>query len=247
MIFNPYQCLGGVIEFLTKELTADRACYLIWPMQDKCGLGNKTIGALFLNTRKPTHSLACHIFAKTFTPENRAGKIQHLFGNRAAIQARGPGQLENHLFFVVQLTHIVVQTLHFQPVAIRSHHLPTQQVIYTCSPKQRMFSTCIGSHVTANSTCPQTGRIGCKNIWFGCFHHLAGYRTRLGCDDSHFTLLTNVPPFYSADVIKLFDIDHHGIVGERNRASAQACATTTRNNNQPQLSNSTDKAGNFIR
>ncbi len=142
--------------------------------------------------------------------------------------------------------HIVVDTFYQQPVAIRCHHFPAQQIINTGSPDYRMFSAGIGSDIAADGAGPQTGRVSCEYMRLRCFHHLAGHSACSCCDCGHFSLAAHISDLNRTNGIELFNIDHHSIVGQWYRTATQARPPPSGNNHQPQTCNSANQPRKFI-
>ncbi len=147
----------------------------------------------------------------------------------------------------MQLTHIVIQPLNLKPVSIRRNHFPGKQIIHTGAPDHRMFTPCIGSHITTDGTGPKTGRIGSEDAGSGCFHHFTGYGTCLRSNRINHTFIADIARFHFTDKIKLLDINHHRVVGQRHRTTTKTGPSPTRNNDKFQFRNRTNQTGNFVR
>ena len=143
----------------------------------------------------------------------------------------------------------MIDSHHFQPVAVRCHHAPRQQIVQRRSPKHRFFATGIHRDIAAN-----TGRIRRRRITgkyqtgIIChIHNAPSHYTRTGINGcvSLFDTRQTGRPFQRIYSDQFFGVNHCGIKRQRHRTTGITGTATTRNNGQSQLDTITHQMTDF--
>ena len=203
-------------------------------MQNPTRRGDDAITAFFLYAWQAAKKLVGNVLAQLAFAELCARDNQLLFRQQLLFLGVETLQQKGYLGLIMNLAKIVIESLNFQPVAVRCHHPPGQQIIQRRSPKHSLFATGVHRHIAAYARRVSRSRVAGKNQT-GIFSHIHDATrhytgTRMNCCVSLFDTLQAGRVFHTAYFYQLFCINHGGIGGQRHRATVIAGAATARNN-----------------
>ena len=121
------------------------------PVQQEAGGGDEAIAALLLHPRQAGEKLVGDVLPQARLAEGLAGQGQELGLTLGGLPIRSEaGDAEPHLGLVMDFAQVVAQALHLQPVGIRCHQAPGDQVVQGGAPQHCLLAPGVHGDVTAN-------------------------------------------------------------------------------------------------
>ena len=221
-----------------EELETDSARVLRLAMQDEFRRRDETVAAFLLDARDAREKLVRHVLAEARFAQ-RASRhaddfrlLQRLVGT--LLVADYP---EFDLLLQMDLAQVVVQPLDLQPVAVRGHHAPGDQIVERRAPEHGLLAAGVHGDVAADGRGILGSRVHREYVAVapGVLAHPAGDHAGAGAHGRHRPAYAG--QFLQVDIsqgFELFRVDHGGIPVQRHGAAVVAGAAAAWNDRQPE-------------
>ena len=206
-------------------------------VEDEHRRGDEAVTTLLLYARQAAQEFVGDVLAQPLPAEGppRQLEFHRLAFHGDAVRGEA-GDAETHLLLLVNLAQVVIQALHLQPVGVRGHHSPGQQIVHGGAPQHRLLAAGVHGDVAADGT----GVLGSgvhrehQAVAFGQLRHPPRHHARLGSHHRHFPLprsirIRQAAVFHRSQPFQLLGIDYRGI-GEQGDGAAGIAGTATAGN-----------------
>ncbi len=150
---------GHAVFRVAEKLQADGAHVLGHAVHDPAPAGDQAVAAFFLNARQAAQELVGHVLAQAFLAEGLARNHQLLGAHmRFAVGFEG-FQLKGGDLGIVDLAQVVVHARDFQPLRLRRHHAPGNQVVQRRAPQNGLLAARVHGDVATDARSFGAGRV----------------------------------------------------------------------------------------
>ena len=217
-------------EFQT-DGTGDRRHLVQYP----AGSDDDAVGAFLLDARHAAEEFVGDILAQADLAAGGTGQGERFFIEQFLAARIKTAQAEFHLFLLMDLAEVVVETFDFQPVAVRIDHSPPGQVVERGTPQHGLLAAGVHGDVAADAGGRSRGRVHGKDAASqrGSLRYAVGDHAGAGADGGVGLAVAREDDFlYRPQIDQFFRIDDGRVGRQRHGAAGVAGAAATRNDGQ---------------
>src|SRR5438128_1617520 len=135
-------------------------------MQDEACRSDDAVATFLLRAGQPREKFVGYVLAQANLAEAlaRDGKpllalerTDGVLGTRRVVR-----KLEGRHLRIVDFAKVVIEPRHLEPVGVRRHHAPRDEIVERRTPEYGLLTACIHRHVAADARCVGRGWIDCK-------------------------------------------------------------------------------------
>ena len=234
---------------LAEELEAERPDGRWHPVQHEARADDDAVAPFLLHARQPCEELVGDVLAETHLAEEAPGNGEHFAPRHGAAIVTEPFELEGRSLRIVDLAEVVIDARHLQPLRIRRHHPPRDEVIECRAPQHGLLATGVDGDIAADARRIRRRRIAREHesVRIGNVHRAFRDDPCAAVDRrDRFRVPLQRNSLDAGESLELLGVDHRRARVERDRAAGIARAAAARNDRQAELDARGDDAAHFV-
>ena len=234
---------------LAEELEAERPDGRWHPVQHEARADDDAVAPFLLHAWQPCEELVGDVLAETHLAEEAPGNGEHFALRHGAAVVTEPFELECRSLRIVDLAEVVIDARHLQPLRIRRHHPPRDEIIECRAPQHGLLATGVDGDIPADARRIRRRRIAREHesVRIGNVHRAFRDDPGAAVDRrDRFRVPLQCNSLDAGEPLELLGVDHGRARVERDRAAGIARAAAARNDRQAELDARGDDAAHFV-